>query len=211
MAKILILSIMLFTGSSVFGQQEQQEQELEQNELVLLAVDYKLPVATRTAAIEEAALQNQWQTLARILLIVAIEHDNRLRENKDITQLDIARNIDDVISLGIDEFFVLRELERIGNPGAIPYIEQFRSIRSNQGFVHSGEYWASIDNHNSGLKGKMLDWRPLKKRKKQDKQNTKQKGQKTKGQKTKGAENKRAERIKQQLFCKFSGHRFLVV
>ena len=158
MAQVLVSSIWLI---STLGFVFHLEQESSSNELVLLAIDTKLPLNRRSSAIEEAALSDQWQTLARILLIVAIEHDNLLKQS-DLSQLDIARNVGGAISLGVDEHFILRELERIGNPGAIPYIEKFRSIRSKQGFVHSGEYWASIDGHISRLKEKMLSWRPTK-------------------------------------------------
>ncbi|MFK7765846.1 MAG: hypothetical protein AB8B55_01300 [Mariniblastus sp.] len=135
-------------------------QKPQKNEDIVLACNTEVTREIRMSAINRIAELNDWQSLSRILLFVTKRHNSAIEQIKKSNPMSIARNENNVLNLGIDEFIILKELSRIGNPGAIPYILEFRRIRSNQGNMRSGEYWAVIDKTTRDLREKMFEWSP---------------------------------------------------
>ncbi len=135
-------------------------QSPQQNEDIVLACKASASREIRMAAINRIAELDDWQSLSRILVFVTKRHDDQLAQLKKSNPNSIVRNENNILNLGIDEFVILKSLARIGNPGAIPYILAFRRIRSNQGNLRSGQYWAVIDKTTKDLREKMLDWDP---------------------------------------------------
>ncbi len=132
----------------------------QKKEDIVLACKVGETPEKRMAAINRIAQTDDWQTLSQILLYVTKRHDIQMQEIKKTNPVQIARNENNILDLGIDELVVLKSLSRIGNPGAIPYVLEFRRIRSSQGNLRSGEYWAAIDKTAKDLREKMLGWEP---------------------------------------------------
>ncbi len=132
----------------------------QKKEDIVVACKVGEKTENRMAAINRIAQADDWQTLSQILLYVTKQHDAQVQEIKKTNPVQIARNENNILDLGIDELAVLKSLSRIGNPGAIPYVLEFRRIRSSQGNLRSGEYWAAIDKTAKDLREKMLGWEP---------------------------------------------------
>lgn len=156
-----LLSI-IACGTGVGQETSVSKQCLNSNKLTGIACDGKAATEKRSAAIRSLAKLDDWQALSRILVWVTREHNNDLRRFHDENPKAFAQNVGDIQSLPIPEFFVIEELVRINNPGALPYLNQYKRDRFSLPVTNlSGESHAVIENSIEHLSETLLSWSPI--------------------------------------------------
>ena len=134
---------------------------MDTDELTLRACDLKADSKERDAAIQSLAGFDEWESLGRVLVWVTREHNKVLREFHAKDPKAFIQNVDYVQRLPIPESYIVEELLRIKNPGAIVYLRQYREDRFSLPVTNStGETLSNLEMALERLSEELLRWSP---------------------------------------------------
>lgn len=141
---------------------QQTVDELSREELVSYACNAHAAAEERKKAIELLAKKDDWQSLGRILVWCTRNSNTEKRRVYEDRPKDFVQNVDNIQSLDIPEFFLIGELLRIANPGAIAYLRQYQADRYSLPVTNlMGESLASLEASIQSLEKSLLDWVPV--------------------------------------------------
>ncbi len=149
---------------SVCGDQAElgaQQSEVDVDAKIRVSCDSNATIESRSMALKAIASQNDWQGLARVLIWVTKEHNKVLRVRYAENEKDFVQNVNGIQHLPIPEDFIIKELVRINNPGAIPYLRKYRTERYSLPVTDlGGETLAALEASIEKLEATLIHWSP---------------------------------------------------